>query len=192
MNNKENKTAQDTGQHNFSFLVRKKRKFKPSGGAEVLLNKILKKNVSFEAFCRIENHDDYNDAIRRRMVLQQVILAVVCILIAFFGRSYLTFDKPYFEWLSIPVAAVIYFIVNENVLPYVNRNVKHAVPSLVLWDLVYESQKNSAFREVFKQRLFSSDVLFLEDLDFLRSVQQKLFEENELNKQDYSMEEKIL
>lgn len=169
-------TAQ-VNEHEFKFLVKRKRKVNFNDKKEALLNKVLKNKVSFETYCRIENHDDFNHALKKRIMISKMVPLPLCLIMAVIGYFYVGI-------ISVLIMLLLVVMAWLFVSALINRNLKYAVPSVILWGFVYDSLHDEEFRAIFKERLYGKDILFREDLEFLQAEQQKLFEEAKAKGQD--------
>ncbi|HFW2456230.1 TPA: hypothetical protein ACIA9H_003708 [Salmonella enterica subsp. enterica serovar Typhimurium] len=163
----------------FTFLVKKKKEVNFNDETNALLHRVLKNKVSFETYCRIENHDDYNHVFTKRKYMIKLIALIICLSLA--GVGFLYINKfPVLILFAFVLSAVFgYFI-----YPRIIRNFKYAVSSVILWGFVYDSLLDEEFRGIFRERLYGKDILFREDLEFLQAEQQRLFEEAKAKGQD--------
>lgn len=165
--------------HEFLFLVKKKTEINFNDETDALLHRVLKNKVSFETYCRIENHDDYNHVIKKRNDMIKLTALIICLSLA--GVGFLFINK-------LPVLILFAFVLSAVfgcfIYPRIIRDVKYAIPSVILWGFVYDSLYDEEFKVIFRDCLYGKNILFNDDLDFLQDEKQRLFEEAKAKGQD--------
>ncbi|EBM5962870.1 TPA: hypothetical protein ACIVGF_002895 [Salmonella enterica subsp. enterica serovar 16:l,v:-] len=176
-----------TNPYTFKFLANKKNKKDLNNKEGVLLNRVLKNKVTMETYSRIENHDDFNHALKTRVMLMKLVPLPCLIFMGAVGYFYIGMVS---FLLMLSLAAVAWLILT----PIFNRNLIYAVPSVILWGFVYDCTLNAEFKDIFRERLYSKDILFKEDLDYLHRQLHRLFEKDkaQCQKNSHHSEDKVL